>query len=66
MANQKKILGADYEVISLSRAPEEPIAGGYVDLKCHEIINKMLEVLFTHQLQRKPQIGQVIAAEFYP
>ena len=66
MANQKKILGADYEVISLSRAPEEPIAGGYVDLKCHEIINKMLEVLFLHQMQRKPQTGQVIIAEFNP
>ena len=66
MASQKKILGADYEVVSLSRAPEEPIVGGYVDLKCHEIINKMLGVLFTHQLQRKPQIGQVIAAEFNP
>lgn len=66
MRGQKKILGADYELISLSRAPEEPIAGGYIDLKCREIIDRMLEILFARQLQGKNQIGQVIAAEFNP
>ena len=66
MKDQKKNLGTDYEIISLSRAPDEPVIGEYIDMKCQEIANKMLDILYAHQMQRKPQVGQVVIAEFNP
>ena len=64
MKDQKKNLGIDYEIISLSRAPEEPVIGEYIDMKWREIANKMLEILYAHQMQHKPQVGHIVIAEF--
>ncbi|MDD4818500.1 MAG: GntR family transcriptional regulator [Victivallaceae bacterium] len=64
LTKQKKQPGRDYELALLSRAPDEAGPDCYINVKWRKVLDKMLEILFRHQIAGKPQFGQVIHAEF--
>lgn len=65
MKRHSRRLGRHYELVSLSHVPHEKAPGCCIDLKCIEIADTMLTMLYRRQLQKRPQMGKIIQAEFH-
>ncbi len=56
--------GMDYELVSLCGAPETAIPSHYIDLKCTEVAENLLDLFCLHAGTGKSQLGRIVYAKF--
>ncbi len=57
-------MGADYEIYAMSALSDEIVFGHWIDMKCEEMEQKLIDMFFRQCQTSMPQVGEIVYPQF--